>query len=68
MFQLGGDYWKVWNESMKDALVPNQQRDGDERGSWDPIGAWGRSGGRVYSTAINVLSLEIYYRYDRVFR
>ena len=43
-------------------------RDAGASGSWDPIGAWGGPGGRVYATAINVLSLEIYYRYARVFR
>jgi hypothetical protein len=51
---------------MKNALVPTQKREGCENGSWDPIGAWGTAGGRVYATAINCLSLEIYYRYGRV--
>jgi hypothetical protein len=27
-------------------------------GSWDPIGRWGYEGGRVYATAINVLTLK----------
>jgi hypothetical protein len=30
---------------------------------WDPIGEWCVVGGRVYATAINALTLEIYYRY-----
>ncbi len=68
MFQLGGDHWKSWNQAMKNALVKHQREDGDEAGSWDPIDAWGPAGGRVYATAINVLSLEIYYRYDRAFK
>jgi hypothetical protein len=68
MFQLGRQYWKAWNEPMKNALVPTQQREGCQNGSWDPIGAWGTAGGRVYSTAINCLSLEIYYRYGRVLK
>ncbi len=38
----------------------------DEHGSWDPIDAWGSAGGRVYATAINALTLEVYYRYKRV--
>ena len=67
MFQMGGTHWRAWNKSMKSALVNHQRGSGDEKGSWDPIGAWGFAGGRVYSTAINVLSLEIYYRYARVF-
>jgi len=68
MFQMGGDYWRQWNKHMKAALVNHQRQSGDEAGSWDPIGAWGFAGGRVYATAINTLSLEIYYRYARVFR
>ncbi len=67
MFQMGGDFWRQWNKSMKVALVDHQRTGGDENGSWDPIDAWGFAGGRVYATAINVLSLEIYYRYARVF-
>src|SRR5690606_28594174 len=38
----------------------------DEHGSWDPVGPWGPAGGRVYSTAINVLTLEVFYRYKRI--
>ncbi|GEM_PF-1739479 len=68
MFQLGGERWSGWNESLKNALVPHQKRDGCENGSWDPIGAWGAAGGRVYATAINVLTLETYYRFVRVAR
>jgi hypothetical protein len=59
-------YWKRWNEAMKSALVDHQRKDGDFQGSWDPNGPWGRSGGRVYSTALGVLCLEVYYRYARV--
>ncbi|GEM_PF-1732478 len=65
MFQLGRQYWKAWNDPMKNALIPTQRRDGCENGSWDPVGAWGAAGGRVYATAMNVLTLEIYYRYKR---
>ncbi len=67
MFQIGGRDWKTWNEAMLGALVPNA-RTGDtcERGSWDPVGEWCRAGGRVYATAINALTLETYYRYERM--
>ena len=37
----------------------------DEDGSWDPIGEWGLAGGRVYSTAIGAMTLEVYYRFTR---
>ncbi|MHC5039105.1 MAG: hypothetical protein ACYTHM_17490 [Planctomycetota bacterium] len=66
MYQLGGRFWKSWNECMKNMLVPTQKREGCENGSWDPVGAWGIAGGRVYATAINVLTLEVYYRYGRL--
>lgn len=68
MFQVGGDYWKAWNVGLKGALVETQRRGGDESGSWDPLSAWGHSGGRVYATAINVLSLEVYYRHKKLNR
>jgi hypothetical protein len=66
MYQMGGRYWEKWNKAMKDTILPNQRTDGDLKGSWDPIGPWGWSGGRVYSTATMVLCLEVYFRYARV--
>ena len=67
LFQVGGDSWKAWNTAMKTAIIDHQRKDGDQRGSWDPLGPWGREGGRVYSTAVCVMCLEVYYRYSRVF-
>jgi hypothetical protein len=66
MFQTGGDHWKKWNEALKATLLPNQCKDGDNAGSWDPVTAFDGSGGRVYSTAMGALSLEVYYRYLRL--
>jgi hypothetical protein len=52
---------------MKAAVVDSQRKDGDEKGSWDPsVCAWGFSGGRVYSTALMTLSIEVYFRYSQV--
>ncbi len=65
-----GAMWKKWNEPMKNALVPNQKtgKDGCENGSWNPKDdRWGNEGGRVYTTAIGALTLEVYYRYQNVF-
>ncbi len=67
MNQWGGKHWKVWKKAIERALVPNQRRGADNfTGSWDPVGPWGADGGRVYSTAICTLILEVYYRYARV--
>ncbi len=69
MFQYGTKDWLTWNEAMLEALKASQRNglDGsaDAEGSWDPIGEWGFVGGRVYSTALNALTLQIYYRYKR---
>jgi hypothetical protein len=74
-FQKGGDTWKLWNEKLKAALVPNQKKGGamdgspqDLDGSWDPDDVWGAWGGRVYSTSLGCLCLEVYYRYLPLYR
>lgn len=63
MYQLGGKYWKAWNEALRDTLIQHQRKGGHLEGSWDPLRPWGGHGGRVYSTALSVLCLEIYYRF-----
>ena len=67
LFQVGHEPWKRWSDAIKDAIVDHQRKDGDEKGSWDPIGAWGRDGGRVYSTAVCVMCMEVWYRYPQIF-
>ncbi|MDP6539680.1 MAG: terpene cyclase/mutase family protein [Planctomycetota bacterium] len=66
MYQMGGSHWRAWEKAMHEAVVASQRADGAAAGSWDPIGPWGFSGGRVYSTALGVLSLEVTFRYARV--
>ena len=68
MYQMGGEYWKKWSQKMLPAVVDHQVRKGNGRGSWSPVGVWGESGGRVYSTALMLLTLETYYRYARLTR
>ncbi len=63
MFQLQGDYWQRWNSALQSALLSQQSTAGDTAGSWEPNCIWGGYGGRVYSTAMSALCLEIYYRY-----
>ena len=64
--QGGGAHWKKRKAAIEKALLPHQRKDGNFLGSWDPGGPWGEEGGRVYSTAISALILEVYYRYSRV--
>jgi hypothetical protein len=63
MYQLQGDYWRQWNVALKQALVDTQRLDGPEAGSWDTGTVWGGYGGRVYTTAMGALCLEVYYRF-----
>jgi antitoxin component YwqK of YwqJK toxin-antitoxin module len=65
MFQLGGKGWKAWNDAMKTAVRASQRQNDHPAGSWDPIGPWGYAGGRVYTTAMMALCLEVYWRYPR---
>ncbi len=67
LYQAGGKHWRQWTRRITPAVIKTQRMDGNYTGSWDPVGAWGDDGGRVYSTAILVLTLEAYYRYTRVF-
>ena len=66
LFQFGGKEWRTWNEAMQKALIENQ-RQGTicEDGSWDPIDEWGIAGGRVYTTAVGAMTLEVFYRFER---
>jgi hypothetical protein len=67
MYLTGGPRWDRWNKAIRDAVVVKQDRGpGCQRGSWDPsrtIG--GHQGGRIYSTALATLTLEVYYRFAR---
>ncbi len=67
--QWGGTAWKEWEKALGRALLPTQRRSAKPDnfyGSWDPVDAWGEEGGRVYSTALCALMLEVYYRYAQV--
>jgi hypothetical protein len=63
MFQRQGDDWQRWNAALQAELLARQQWNGTAAGSYDPDDLWGGYGGRVYSTALAALSLEVYYRY-----
>ena len=39
------------------------QGEGSLAGTWDTDTVWGGYGGRVYTTALATLCLEVYYRY-----
>ena len=70
MYQMGGKYWDAWKKGLEKAVIETQRKDTiycEYKGSWNPIGPWGEDGGRVYSTALLAMCLQVWYRYDRVF-
>ena len=62
LYQHQGPIWTEWNENLKKIYVSQQHKVGANMGSWDPQGHHVRAGGRVLSTGLAVLSLEVYYR------
>jgi hypothetical protein len=75
----GGEEWQLWNEGPKgddgtrkggvqDWLISLQDRTSAKRGSWEKdagqAGRIGQSCGRLGTTALCLLTLEVYYRYS----
>lgn len=63
MFHWGGSDWKRWNRELRDRLVATQAGAGHESGSWYFPNQKTESGGRLCSTCLAVMTLEVYYRY-----
>jgi hypothetical protein len=63
-FQQGGDTFKRFYHGMVQSLAKNQCKSGDDAGSWPIVGEYSDEWGRVGQTALGVLSLEAYYRYQ----
>ena len=63
MYHMQGDYWQEWNAALRDMIVETQIKDGHMAGTWNPTDNWEKSGGRLYSTCMKLLLLEIYYRH-----
>lgn len=68
LYQHGGEPWARWNAGMRDRITDLQHESGHRAGSWDPDDSlYGAKGGRIYCTALAALSLEVYYRYLRLY-
>lgn len=65
MRHYGGEEWETWNPVMRDYLVRTQATQGHEEGSWFfPRGGHsGDVGGRLYTTSMATMILEVYYRH-----
>ncbi len=62
MRAMSGKEYVAWRTALVGALVPSQRvapgADACAVGSWDAIDPWSPEGGRVYATAMAMLSLE----------
>ncbi len=52
--------WQDWNHALTTTLLATQT----DNGSWSETTVWGGYGGRVYTTALSAMCLEVYYRYS----
>ena len=63
---MDGVAWQRWKSRLVPLLRGSQVSQGEFAGSWDPLGPvpdrWSAHGGRLYLTAMNLLSLEVDYR------
>ncbi|MEN8150836.1 MAG: hypothetical protein ABFS86_13520, partial [Planctomycetota bacterium] len=64
-WQCGGETWKAWNKPVLHEIGKGQVREGETKGTWDPWGDSDRLIGRPGLTAMMLMCLEVYYRYDR---
>lgn len=66
-FREGDEWHKEWNPKMRDLLIAKQVKNANKPnvdGSWDPDTDWiGPNCGRVGTTAMALLTLEVYYRH-----
>lgn len=63
LHHYAGDGWTAWNERMRERLIATQSRRGHEHGSWFFNDEHGDAGGRLYTTAMCCMILEVYYRH-----
>ncbi|HBT76929.1 MAG TPA: hypothetical protein DEB39_08385, partial [Planctomycetaceae bacterium] len=71
LHHYGGEPWAIWNERMRTELPKHQVAHGKEEGSWSPKqpvrDLWGEHYGRLYTTCLSILMLEVYYRHLPVY-
>ncbi|MFI4876733.1 MAG: prenyltransferase/squalene oxidase repeat-containing protein [Blastopirellula sp. JB062] len=59
----GGPAWTKWNDKLSDYLVKSQSRKLYEAGSWRFDDPYIEEGGRLYTTCLAAMILEVYYRH-----
>lgn len=68
LHHVGGPHWEKWNPKMREHLLATQATEGHEAGSWYFPEAHSTPGGRLYTTAMATMTLEVYYRYMPLYK
>lgn len=68
LYHVGGNVWREWHPRVREYLINTQATEGHEAGSWYFENPYGREGGRLYTTAMAAMTLEIYYRYAPLYQ
>jgi hypothetical protein len=63
MRHYGDKPWEKWNGKMRDYLVNSQVKIGHADGSWYFGGNHDEAGGRLFTTSLATMILEVYYRH-----
>lgn len=67
LFHIGGPLWEDWNTPVREYLIKTQATSGHEAGSWYFENPYGKEGGRLYTTAMAAMTLEVYYRFSPLY-
>jgi len=62
MKEYGGELWRKWNTKLRDLLLDKQEKHGHAKGSWDFPGGMEDRGGRLCTTSLATMILQVYYR------
>lgn len=69
LHHMEGPNFDLWNYRMREHLIRTQEKTGHKAGSWNPQGTdYGARAGRLYSTAMALLTLQVYYRHLPMYR
>lgn len=64
-WNIGGQCWRRASKELAQVTL-NQEKQGQQRGSWNPIGDFGHTNGRAGASAVAMMTTEIWYRYSHL--
>ena len=69
LHHMEGPNFDRWNYRMREHLIRTQEKTGHKAGSWRAEGTdYGARAGRLYSTAMALMTLQVYYRHLPMYR